>query len=377
MKKMAFILLLALMVSACAAAVTPTPTPIPPTAVSPTPIPPTAVPPTAVPTQDPKALAAEIDALVQENYEKGVYDGAVLVARDGQVILSEGYGLADREQEIPNTPQTKFRIASITKQFTAMAILLLQEQGKLNVEDSICNYIDDCPEIFEPVKIRHLLSQSAGIPNNTTYSFSGDQMVSEFATLYFPPGEEFRYQDITYNLAGRIIETVSGQSYASFLQQNIFEPLGMSNSGVFDRTETDLAMGYADAEGVIAFEPPYLFAEGSIYSTAEDMYRWDQALYTDELLPQSSLKAMFAPQAAVPDGEYYGFDGSTGWNYGFGWFIAPQEMGYVLHGGTLPGFRSEIRRYMDDETVIILLTNQEAVALYPTAEAIAAKLFGE
>ena len=362
MKKMTFILLFALMVSACVPAVAPTPTPIPPT---------------AVPTQDPKALAAEIDALVQENYQKGVYDGAVLVARDGQVILSQGYGFADREKEIPNTPQTKFRIASITKQFTAMAILLLQEQGKLNVDDSICSYITNCQEIFEPVKIRHLLSQSAGIPNTTAYSVPGDQMVSKFATLFFPPGEQFKYQDLTFNLAGRIIETVSGQSYASFLKQNIFEPLGMSNSGVHDMKQTDLAKGYTNAEGDIAFEPPYLFAEGSVYSTVEDMYRWDQALYTDELLPQSSLKAMFAPQVAVPDGEYYGFDGSTGWSYGFGWFIAPKELGYVIHGGTYPGFRAEIRRYIDDETVIILLTNQEAVALYPTAEAIAAKLFGK
>jgi len=363
MKKMTFILLFAVMVSACVPAVAPTPTPIPPT---------------AVPTQDPKVLAAEIDALVQENYQKGVYDGAVLVARDGQVILSQGYGFADRIEKIPNTPQTKFRIASITKQFTAMAILLLQEQGKLNVEDSICNYITNCQEIFEPVKIRHLLSQSAGIPNNTAYSVPGDQMVSKFATPFFPPGEQFKYQDVTYNLTGRIIETVSGQSYASFLKQNIFEPLGMSNSGVDHMKQTDLAKGYSNAEGDIALQPVlYLFAEGSVYSTVEDMYRWDQALYTDKLLPQSSLKAMFTPQVAVPDGEYYGFDGSTGWSYGFGWFIAPEELGYVLHGGTLPGYRAEIRRYIDDETVIILLTNQEAVALYPTAEAIAAELFGE
>jgi CubicO group peptidase (beta-lactamase class C family) len=362
MKRITFILLFTVMVSACVADVAPTATPIPPT---------------AVPTQDPKALAAQIDALVQENYQKGVYDGAVLVARDGQVILSQGYGFADREKKIPNTPQTKFRIASMTKQFTAMAILLLQEQGKLNVEDSICNYITDCPEIFEPVKIRHLLSQSAGLPNTTAYSFPGDQMVSKSAKLFFPPGEQFKYQDVTFNLAGKIIETVSGQSYASFLKQNIFEPLGMSNSGVDDMKQSDLAKGYSNAEGDIALQPVYMFAEGSVYSTVEDMYRWDQALYTDKLLPQSSLKAMFTPQVAVPDGEYYGFDGSTGWSYGFGWFITPKELGYVIHGGMLPGYRSEIRRYIDDKTVIILLTNQEAVALYPTAEAIAAKLFGK
>ena len=330
------------------------------------------------PTPAPKTLGAEIDALVQEKNREGLYDGAVLVARDGQVILSQGYGFADREKKIPNTPQTKFRIASITKQFTAMAIVLLQEQGKLNVDDSICNYITDCQEIFEPVTIRHLLSQSAGLPNTTAYSVPGDQMVSEFATLFFPPGEQFMYQDVTYELAGRIIETVSGQSYGSFLQENIFEPLGMSNSGVDGNLkQTDLAKGYSDAVGGNRLQQIYTFAAGSVYSTVEDMYRWDQALYTDKLVPQSSLEAMFTPQAAVPDGEYYGFDGSTGWSYGFGWFIAPEEYGYMLHGGTLPGFRAEFRRYMDTKTTIILLTNHEAVALHDTAEAIAEKFFGK
>jgi CubicO group peptidase (beta-lactamase class C family) len=331
-------------------------------------------------TPDPKVLSAEFDALVEKNHQAGLFDGSVLVTQNGQVIFSKGYGFADRERKIPNTPQTKFHLASIGKQFTAMAILLLQEQGKLSVEDGICNYITNCPEIFKPVKIRHLLSQSAGLPNSTAYSMPGDQMLSKNATLFFKPGEQFKYQDVTFNIAGSIIETVSGQSYASFLKQNIFEPLGMSNTGVDDmkQTDLDLAKGYSNAEGDIALQPVYgLFAAGSVYSTVEDMYRWDQALYGDKLLPQSSLKAMFTPQVAVPDGEYYGsIDGSKGWSYGYGWFIAPEELGYVLHGGTLPGYRTEIRRYIDDKTVIILLTNHEAVALYPTAEAIAGKLLG-
>jgi CubicO group peptidase (beta-lactamase class C family) len=185
MKTMSLILLFAVVLSACAPAVTPTATPVSPTA---TPVPPTATP---APTPDPKALAAELDAIVQANNQAGTYDGSVLVARNGQVLLSQGYGLADRENKIPNTPQTKFRIASITKQFTAMAILLLQEQGKLSVEDSICNYITNCPEIFKPVKIRHLLSQSAGLPSNTNYSFPGDQMVRQGATLFFSRGKSF------------------------------------------------------------------------------------------------------------------------------------------------------------------------------------------
>jgi len=180
---------------------------------------------------------------------------------------------------------------------------------------------------------------------------------------------------VGYDLLRGIIETVSGQSYASFLKQNIFEPLEMSNTGVDDMKQTDLAKGYSNAKGDIALQP--VWGVYSIYSTVEDMCLWDQALYTDKLLPQSALKDIFTPQVAVPDGMYYGFDGSTGWSYGFGWFIAPKELGYVIHGGMLPGYRTEIRRYIDDKTAIILLTNHEAVALHETAEAIAEKLFGK
>jgi CubicO group peptidase (beta-lactamase class C family) len=327
------------------------------------------------PTPDPKVLSAEFDALVEKNHQAGVFDGSVLVAQNGQVIFSKGYGFADRENKIPNMPQTKFRLASISKQFTAMAVLLLQEQGKLDVEDDICNYITDCPDIFKPVKIRHLLSHSSGIPGATQYSLPGDQMIPKSAKLYFQPGEQFEYLNVGYDLLRRIIETVSGQSYASFLKQNIFEPLEMANTGVDDMKQTDLAKGYSNAEGDIALQP--VWGVYSIYSTVEDMYLWDQALYTDKLLPESALKTMFTPQIAVPDGKYYGFDGSTGWSYGYGWFIAPKELGYVIHGGIYPGYRAEFRRYMDDKTAIILLTNHEAVALYDTVEAIAEKLFGK
>lgn len=327
------------------------------------------------PTPNPKVLSAEFDALVEANHQAGLLDGSVLVAQNGQVIFSKGYGFADRENKIPNTPQTKFLLASISKQFTAMAILLLQKQGKLNVDDSVCNYITDCPEIFKPVKIRHLLSHSSGIPNATQYSSSGDQMIPKSAVLYFQPGEQFEYSNVGYDLLRIIIETVSGQSYADFLDQNIFEPLEMSNSGVDDMEQIDLAKGYSNAKGEIALEPTW--GVYSVYSTVEDMYLWDQALYTDKLLPQSVIKDIFTPQVAVPDGMYYGaIDGSKGWSYGYGWFIAPKELGYVIHGGMLPGYRTEIRRYMDDKAVIILLTNHEAVDLTNTSESIAGKLLG-
>ena len=363
MKKMTFILLFAVMVSACVPAVAPTPTPIPPT---------------AVPTQDPKALAAEIDALVQENHQDGFFDGALLVAQNGQVILKQGYGMADRAQNIPITPQTRFPLASIQKQFTAMAILLLQEQGKLSVQDSLCDFVPDCPKDFEPVTLHHLLTHSSGVPAKTLWYKPGNEMLPENSSLYFQPGEKFMYSNVGFNLLDRVIETASGQSYESFLQENIFDPLQMTNTGVAFQDD-GLAKGYKDAQSDFAMTFPYgIVADVLIYSTAEDMYRWDQALYgEDELLPQSALSAMFESQVAVPDGEYYGFDGSTGWSYGFGWFIAPGEPHYVLHGGMLEGFRTEIRRYTDDKATIIQLCNHEAVLLYPIAEEIAGMLFGK
>lgn len=328
----------------------------------------------AAPTPDPKVVGVELDALIQEHNQAGLFDGSVLVAQNGQVILSKGYGFADRENKIPNTPQTKFRLGCVTKQFTAMAILLLQEQGKLNVEDKLCNYITDCPGIFQDITIRHLLSNSSGIPNTTSWSKPGNEMLSSSNALYYEPGEGFLYTDVGFNFAGRIIESVSGQSYGSYLQQNIFDPLHMSNTGVDDHQQTDLAMGYLNAEQDTVVSPLNgLFAEGNLYSTVEDLYLWDQALYTDQLLPQSSLKAMFTSQVAVPDGKYYG---GEGWSYGLGWFISPEGPVYAIHGGMYPGYRTEIRRYIDDKITIILLTNHEAVLLHPTADAIAEALLG-
>ena len=372
MKATSLILLLAVVLSACAPAVTPTPTatPIPPTA---TPIPATA---------DPKALAAELDAILQKSNQAGTFDGSVLVARNGQVILSQGYGFADREKKIPNTAQTKFRLASLTKQFTAMAILLLQAQGKLYVQDKYCAYLPDCPEIFKPITLHHFLTHSSGIPATTRWLAPVDEMLADVKTksLYFQPGEKFSYTDVGFDLLGKVIETVSGQSYEAFLQQNIFEPLQMSNTG-YDHLQADLAKGYSTGRGTDALTPMYpggLFAAGALYSTVEDLYRYDQALYTDKLLPQPALSAMFTSQVPVPDGQYYGpIYGGQGWGYGYGWFIRPGMSRLILHGGMVPGYRTEMRRYPDDKTTIILLCNQEAVMLAPAADAIAKKLFGK
>jgi CubicO group peptidase (beta-lactamase class C family) len=362
MKATTLILLLAVVLSACAPVVTPTATPIPPT---------------AVPTQDPRALAAAIDAILKKSNQDGVFDGAALVARNGQVIFSQGYGFADRSKQTPNTPQTKFRIGSISKQFTALAILMLQAEGKLKVQDKLCTYVVNCPEIFKPVTLHQLLTHASGVPNATQWNQPGDKMLSKYAKLSYPPGEMFSYTDIGYNLLGKVIETVSGQSYELFVQQRIFEPLQLASTG-YDHQQADLAKGYATGQGDIPLASPMdYYAAGAIYSTVEDLYRYDQALYTDELLPQAALSAMFSAQMPIPDDAYYGpIYGGQGWSYGYGWHIWPGQPRLILHGGMALGYRAEFRRYPDEKITLILLCNHEAVMLVPAMNAIAAKLFG-
>ena len=320
-------------------------------------------------------LGAEFDALLQKNYEAGVFDCSVLVAKNNQVILSKGYGFADREKKIPNTDQTKFRLASLSKQFAAVAILLLQEQGKLNVQDKLCDYITNCPEDFKPITLHHMLTHSAGLPAKTRWDQPGDQMLPKGASLYFTPGEKWWYTDVGYYLAGRVVETVSGQSYEAFLQQNIFKPLQMLNTG-YDHQQSDLAKGYSTGQGLTALASPGdYYAAGSIYSTVEDLYRYDQALFSRKLLPQPALSAMFSTQIPILD--ELPLPHPKGWGYGYGWFIGPEKPHLLyFHGGQYSGYRTAFWRYPEEKITIIQLCNQEKVMLVPTEEAIADKLLG-
>ena len=197
--------------------------------------------------QDP---AAKFDEYLNALAGQQRFAGSVLVARDGKVIFSKGYGLANVELDVPNTPQTKFRLGSITKQFTATAILLLQERGKLSVGDPICKYIDTCPAAWSEVTIHHLLSHTGGIPNFTSFPdyvpkmmmpVTTQEMIARFKDkpLDFKPGEKWSYSNSGYFLLGAIIEKASGESYESFLQKNIFDPLKMTNTG-YDHFDTIL-----------------------------------------------------------------------------------------------------------------------------------------
>lgn len=266
----------------------------------------------AAPTQSAQQIAAKVDEYMNAAVRVNRYSGSVLVARDGQPIISKGYGMANYELEVPNTPQTVFRIGSITKPFTATAVMMLQERGKLNVNDSICKYLSDCPAAWQPVTIRHLLTHTSGIPDYVSLPDYGKTMalpvthaslIERFKDkpLEFAPGEKFNYSSSGYYLLGVVIERLSGKSYADFLQDNIFKPLGMTITGLDDnyRLIKNRASGYT-AQGDGFFNAPYIdmsipFAAGALRSNAEDLLRFEQALDAEKLLKRKSLDEMYTP----------------------------------------------------------------------------------
>ena len=277
------------------------------------------------------------------------FSGTILLARKGAPIVARGYGPANAEWSIPNTPRTKFRLGSITKQFTSMAVMQLQQQGKLKVQDPICQYLTPCPDAWKPITIHHLLTHTSGIPsytNSPSYMTTMmvpktvDQMVAGFRDLplEFEPGAQFKYNNSGYFLLGVLLEKVTGQPYERVLGDQIFTPLGMQDSG-YDSPTRILplrASGYS-RQGSESTNAPYLdmvqpFAAGALYSTVEDLLKWDQALYTDKLLPSAARTEMFTP-----------FKG----NYAYGWQVptpSPQTFG-------TPAGRPRRRhqRFLDDD----------------------------
>lgn len=311
----------------------------------------------------------EIDKLLDKYHEYHQFNGAVLVADGGQVILKKGYGYADMELQVRNTPETKFRIGSITKQFTAVLVLQLIDEGKLGLYDKISDHIREYPPAQgRTINVHQLLTHGSGIPNYTTLPrfMSGavrephtpEELMAMFDNLdlEFEPGTDFRYSNSNYVVLGVMIERITGKPLADVLEERISEPYGLDNTGYDDGIELlDNAasgyevrvMDYARAR-YIDMSTPY--ASGAMYSTAEDLFEWDQVLYGDKLFKQPMYKdLMFTP---------YNED------YGYGWSISNQQIGaterrtkVVQHGGGLFGFSSTFWRMVDDKNTIILLDN--------------------
>lgn len=311
-------------------------------------------------------VTSEIDKYLNTAVDTGKFSGSILIARNGKVLMSKGYGMANRELNVPNTTQMKFRIGSLTKQFTAMAIMILQERGKLSVQDSVCKYMPDCPRGWAEITVHHLLTHSSGIQDLLSFpDFQQtmalpspvDQTVKRFQNkpLDFKPGTKFKYSNSGYVLLGYIIERASGQSYEAYLKENIFEPLKMLNSGSDhnDLIIKNRAAGYTKRDGGI-INAPYIDMSiptggGSLYSTVEDLFLWDQGLYTEKLVTKKSLAAMFTPYTTADWG-----DGAA-----YGWFIGKDKSDHKYMGflGGINGFAAQIMRYPDEKLLVVLLSN--------------------
>jgi CubicO group peptidase (beta-lactamase class C family) len=286
------------------------------------------------------------------------FSGAVLVAKDGEILLNRGYDYAERANKVENTSETIFRIGSISKQFTAMAVLILEERGLLSLDDTLAMYLNDYPN-GENITLTHLLNMTSGIKNYTEMgSFSSYkntsltplQLIEKFkdAPLEFMPGSQFKYSNSNYVIAGYIIEQVSGKTYAQFIEQEIFQKLNMTNSSYGkDKIGYDnFAQGYSNNKpiGGISMTVPY--AAGALVSTVEDLYKWHQGVANRMLISEESTQKMYT----------VGLNG-----YALGWNISTNRHNekFYQHGGGIDGFVSYILRSEDNGYFVAVLANEE------------------
>ena len=287
--------------------------------------------------------AARMDQVIRASSDADAFSGAVLVARDGRILLDQGYGLANREWNIPNDGDVKFRLGSLSKQFTAVAIMLLNQQGKLDLDAPIKTWLPDAPAAWDAITPRHLLSHTAGVPNFTAFSdFEAQktrsatlpQLIARFRDrpLDFAPGSRFAYSNSGYVLLSAIIEAASAQTYADFVAANLFQPLGMSDSG-YDRHDVILprrASGYAPgADGVVNADYVDMTiptGAGALYSTTHDLLKWEQGLFGGRLLNAQSMTALTTP---VRNG------------YAMGLMVSEADgKRLVWHNGAIEGFNT-------------------------------------
>jgi len=332
--------------------------------------------------------AAKIQEVLTLAHKYKQFNGSALVAENGKVVYKGAFGLANMEWNIPNTPDTKFRLGSITKQFTATLTMQLIEQGKIKLDAKISDYLPDYrKDIGQKVTIHHLLTHTSGIPSYTGQPgflenvsrnpYKVDDFVKKYASgdLEFEPGSKYAYNNSGYFLLGAIIEHVTGKPYEQVLKENIFDPLGMNNTG-YDHHDTIIpkrATGYSKTPdgytnaAYLDMSIPY--AAGSIYSTVEDLYLWDQALYTDKLLSAQSKASMYKPFLE---------------DYAYGWVVQNasfkqngKDIQVIRHGGGINGFTTTIVRFPQEKNLIVMLDNTGTGYLDPLSDSIAKILYNQ
>lgn len=333
--------------------------------------------------------AVKINDLLEKYNEYGLFNGTALAARKGEIIFKKGYGFANYEFDVPNKPGIKFRIGSISKQFTAALIMLLVEEGKIRLDGKITDYLKDYrKDTGDKVTVSQLLSHTSGIKSYTAMpNVWSDSLRNHYDKKYFikhfhsgdiefEPGSKFSYNNTGYYLLAAIAEEVTGESFADLIRNKIIEPAGLENTGVETEKEIaikNMAQGYIKRMEVV-YRDPYIFmpnamGAGSMYSTVEDMFKWDLALRANTVLKKESKEKIFTPNLA---------------NYGYGWMIVktPKNSGkdsvtVITHGGGINGFNTIVMSVLEDGRYVALFNNTGVVPLTEMARKIMKIMDGE
>jgi CubicO group peptidase (beta-lactamase class C family) len=308
------------------------------------------------------AVADYVNAEIQRQHIPGL---SLLVVRGGKIIRAEGFGLANVELQAPVKPETVFQSGSVGKQFTATAVMMLVEEGKVGLDDKLTQYFPHAPDQWHEVTVRELLSHTAGFgdyPRNFNFrkDWTEDELLKmvEGIPLAYSPGTKWEYSNLGYLTLGILIHRVTGEFYGDFLQQRIFRPLGMSSTRIISEADVvpNRAAGYRLLKGELKNQEwvaPMVntTADGSLYFSILDLAKWDAALYTEKLLKRSSLDLMWTPVKLKNGRPNKG-------NYGFGWFIDERNGHHCIHhDGSWQGFETAIDRYVDDQLTVVALAN--------------------
>jgi CubicO group peptidase (beta-lactamase class C family) len=317
----------------------------------------------------------EIDVLMKR-YDGDVPGASLLVVRDGKAVVRRSYGRSNLEDRITATPETNYRLASVTKQFTAAAILLLIQDGRLTLNDPVKKWLPSLPSAVDSVSITHLLTHTSGIidyedviPAGTVAQLRDAdvlRLLEAHDSVYFKRGASYRYSNSGYALLALIVERASGKSFAAFLRERIFLPLGMNHTVAYEKgtsTVSNRAFGYTMKDSVWTRKDQSttsaVLGDGGIYSSIDDLAKWDASLYDSRLLSDDSRRLAFTPHTATDQADV---------KYGFGWRITGETL---WHSGETVGFRNVIVRNPSRRLTVVLLTNRDSPAPYETTLAVA------
>lgn len=340
----------------------------------------------------PAAQAAQVDAIFADFNQPDAPGASVAIIRDGAMVFSKGYGLTDLETKTPITPATNFRLASVSKQFTAMAVLILRERGKLSLDENLLAFFPEFPTFGKQITVRHLLTHRSGlldyedlIPAGTTIPVLDQDVLRILMTngatnatpTYFPVGSQYRYSNSAYALLALIVQARSGQTFAHFLKDNIFTPLGMTNTLAYEAGNSVVPQrAYGHSLRTNGWQrtdqslTSSVLGDGGIYSSVNDLFKWDQALYSTKLVSAATLEEAFTPKTPTD---------IPGKSYGYGWYLTEHRgVKQIWHSGESIGFRTRLMRMPEKKFAVIILSNRSDKKLEEyAAKAIDLILFAE